>query len=72
MSWRSAAQERDYSGFTQSITDETGGMVIISSKGKTTPVLCQSEKQSSQLLNMVGSSFLSNQIMIIMFSFCIF
>jgi len=43
MSYRLQVIERDYSGFVTGQTDETGAMVIISSKGPKKPVKCQSE-----------------------------
>lgn len=45
MSYRSEVQERDFSGFVGTIISETGGMVVVSSKGRgDKPILCQSEK----------------------------
>ena len=44
MSFRSQTIERDFSGFPQLVVNETGGMVVISPKGKgDKPVRCQSE-----------------------------
>lgn len=44
MGYRSKVEEFDFSGFVQPIISETGGMVVISSKGRNDkPILCQSE-----------------------------
>lgn len=44
MSFRSQTVETDYSGFTQLIVNEVGGMVVVSPKGRADkPIKCQSE-----------------------------
>jgi len=41
---RTSVIERDWSGFINTLVDETGAMVVKSAKGKTTPMYLQSEK----------------------------
>ena len=41
---RTSVIERDLSGFINTLVDETGAMVINSSKGKSTPMYLQSEE----------------------------
>ena len=42
--FRNKVVERDYSGFVSGTINTTGAMVIVSSQGPNTPILCQSEK----------------------------
>lgn len=57
MSFRSVINDKDYSGFAKTLISENGGMVLLSSKGKKTPVLCQSEKDILREYGTPSSSY---------------
>jgi hypothetical protein len=51
LSFRIVQTEKDLSGFISAQTDETGAIVLVSSKGQNTPVKCQTE---SDVINHAG------------------
>jgi len=49
--------ERDYSGFTNTLMNETGAMVVKSAKGKATPMYLQSEEDCLRELGTPSSTY---------------